>query len=85
MTLNAETVTGEPWKLRANLPAGSAAEAVRIYASLGGNPEQREQRKLIEFIESRGGTVTVRDAMQSYWPFEEQAGKKQKPTLNRVW
>jgi hypothetical protein len=47
-------------------------EALRIYASLGETLEQRETRKLVEFINSRGGSVTVREVMQSYWPLKNR-------------
>jgi hypothetical protein len=43
-------------------------EAERIYATLAESPEQREERKLVEFIFSRGGSVTVRDLMTYYRP-----------------
>jgi hypothetical protein len=34
--------------------------------------EQWEQQRLVEFIQRRGGTVTVRDLMQSYAPLKNQ-------------
>jgi len=48
------------------------AEAVRIYAELSETTLQREQRKLREFIERRGGTVSVRELMQFHWPLRDQ-------------
>ena len=36
-------------------------EARRVYAILGESDEERELRRLIEWIEGKGGTVTVRD------------------------
>jgi hypothetical protein len=47
-------------------------EAVRIYSQLVETREQRERRELIEFIERRGGTVTVRDVITFYWPLKNQ-------------
>jgi hypothetical protein len=44
-------------------------EAVRIYASLAETHEQRELRNLVEFIQSRGGSATVRDGMTYFRPF----------------
>ena len=38
-----------------------ANEARRVYAILGESDEGRESRRLVEWIERRGGTVTVRD------------------------
>jgi hypothetical protein len=64
---HAELVTGDTMRDACNLARWFGAEAVRIYASLAETQEQREQHKLIEFIESRSGSVTVRDVMQSYW------------------
>jgi hypothetical protein len=37
------------------------SEARRLYAVLGETDEEREHRKLLEWIERRGGSVTVRD------------------------
>jgi hypothetical protein len=34
-----------------------------------------EQRHLLAFIQRRGGTVTVRDLMQSYAPLKNQRSK----------
>ena len=34
-----------------------------------------ERNKLIEFIRRRGGTVTVREITQSYWPLKNQREK----------
>ena len=40
-------------------------EARRVYAILSETPEQREHRRLVEMIESRGGSVTARDVFKS--------------------
>jgi hypothetical protein len=71
----AEIVTGEVMQAACDLARWFGHEAVRIYASLAETSEQREQRKLVEFIESRGGTVRVRDLMQSYAPLKNQKEK----------
>jgi DNA polymerase I-like protein with 3'-5' exonuclease and polymerase domains len=42
-----------------------AAEARRIYTSLAESEEERETRRLMEFIRSRGGRMTVRDLMRA--------------------
>jgi hypothetical protein len=41
------------------------SEARRAYAILDESDEQRDQRRLIELIERKGGSVTVRDLMRS--------------------
>lgn len=40
-------------------------EARRVYAILGESDEQRDQRRLVELIQRKGGSVTVRDLMRS--------------------
>jgi hypothetical protein len=40
-------------------------EARRVYAVLGESDEDREQRRLVELIERKGGQVSVRDVMRS--------------------
>jgi hypothetical protein len=67
-----ELVSGEIMRAACALARWFGNEALRIYASLGETKEQRETRKLVEFIESRGGAVTVREVMQSYWPLKNQ-------------
>jgi hypothetical protein len=58
---NATTGTGEVMRAACDLARWFGAEAVRIYASIAETAEQREARKLVEFIESHGGSVTARD------------------------
>jgi hypothetical protein len=53
-----------------------AAEAVRIYAVLRESQEERDVRKLVEWITSQGGRVTVRLMQRSNsrkWPSSELA------------
>jgi hypothetical protein len=40
-------------------------EARRVYSILGESPEQREHRRLVEMIQSRGGTATARQVQRS--------------------
>ena len=80
---NAESVTGETMQAACNLARWCGNETVRIYATLAETQEQREQRKLVEFIESRGGAVSVRDLMQSYAPLKNQK-EKAEATLNAL-
>jgi DNA polymerase I-like protein with 3'-5' exonuclease and polymerase domains len=42
-----------------------AAESTRVYALLGESEEQRDARRLIEFIRSKAGTITVRQLQRS--------------------
>jgi hypothetical protein len=53
-----------------------ASEARRVYTILRETAEERECRRLVEWIEARGGTVTVRAlhrANQRRWPTSEHA------------
>jgi hypothetical protein len=68
-------ITGPVMGAACDLARWFGAEAVRIYSGLVEKPEEREQRKLIEFIEVRGGAVTVRELMQSYRPLKNQKEK----------
>jgi hypothetical protein len=43
-----------------------AREAQRIYAVLGESDEQRDARRLVEFIQSRGGRISVRALQRSH-------------------
>jgi Protein of unknown function (DUF3987) len=71
----AETVTGEVMQAACDLARWFGAEAVRIYATLAETSEQREQRRLTEYIEARGGVVRVRELMQSCAPLKNQKAK----------
>jgi hypothetical protein len=42
-----------------------ASEARRIYAMLGESPEERQDRRLVEFIRSQGGRITTRQLQRS--------------------
>ncbi|HKI35179.1 MAG TPA: DNA polymerase [Gemmataceae bacterium] len=42
-----------------------AAEAERVYAMLDETTDQREERRLVEFIRSRGGRITPRELQKS--------------------
>ncbi|MCK4342443.1 MAG: DUF3987 domain-containing protein [Phycisphaerae bacterium] len=49
------------------------SEAQRVYAVLGESEEERERRKLIEWIEHHGGNVTVRDLTHSLHQYRGRA------------
>jgi hypothetical protein len=68
-------VTGEVMKAACDLARWFGAEAMRIYNTLAETDEQREQRKLVEFIEKRGGAATVRDVTHYYWSLKGQTDK----------
>jgi hypothetical protein len=72
---NATAVTGEVMRSACDLARWFGAEAVRIYASIGETTEQRETRKLVEFIRSHGNLVSVRDVTHNNWSFRDQADK----------
>src|SRR5262245_54628505 len=72
---NAVLVTGDVMEAACNLARWFGLEAVRIYASLHETREQREQRNLVEFIERRGGNVTVRDLITYCWSLKNQRDK----------
>jgi len=48
-------------------------ESARIYARLGESDEDRDRRRLVEWIARRGGTVTVRELTHGLWAFREDA------------
>ena len=81
---HSEQVTGETMQSACDLARWSGNEAVRIYAALRETPEQREQRKLIEFIERRGGSVTVRDVMQSFTRLKNDREATERELTNLV-
>jgi hypothetical protein len=72
---NATTVTGEVMRAACDLARWFGAEAARIYASIAETADQRETRKLVEFIKSRGGPASVRDVTHYHWPFRNQPDK----------
>jgi hypothetical protein len=61
-----EVIAGDTMEEACKLSQWFGREATRIYAALSETPAQREARELIEFIQRRGGAVTIRDAMQNY-------------------
>jgi hypothetical protein len=71
----ATTVTGEVMRAACDLARWFGAEAIRIYASMSETAEQRETRKLVEFIESHDGSVSVRDVTHYCWAFKGQTDK----------
>jgi hypothetical protein len=67
---DAEIVTGETMQAACNLARWFGIEAERIYALIAETPEQREQCKLVEFIERHGRKVTVREVTQLFRPLK---------------
>jgi hypothetical protein len=72
---HAEIVTGEVMRVACDLARWSGAEAARIYATFVETAEQSDRRRLIDFIASRGGNVTVREVTQSFRPLKNQRDK----------
>jgi uncharacterized protein DUF3987 len=71
----ATKVTAEVMQAACDLSHWFGNEAARIYATLIETEAQREERRLIEFIISRGRETTVRDVMRNYWPLRDQRDK----------
>jgi hypothetical protein len=66
-------------KAACDLARWFGVEAVRIYASMAGTAEQRETRKLVEFIQSHGSEVTERDVYTYYRPLRnDKEGAKRR-------
>jgi hypothetical protein len=63
---DATTICGEVMQAACKLAEWFGHEAARIYSELSETEEQRDLRSLIAFIKKRGGSVTVRDTMQSF-------------------
>jgi len=67
-----KTITGDTMRAACDFCQWAGREAERIYATLSETVAECEQRQLIEFIDRRGGVVTVRDVMQSYRPLKNK-------------
>jgi uncharacterized protein DUF3987 len=80
---NAEHVTGETTRAACTLARWFGNEAVRIYAELAETPEQRLLRRLFEFIQSRGGSVTIREVTQSFRPLKNNRDEAERQ-LNKL-
>ncbi len=69
---DADVVTGEVMVAACDLARWFGAEAVRIYATMSETTEQSFARRVVEFIERRGGAVTVRDVVTYHRPLKNQ-------------
>ena len=68
-----------------NLAAWFGSEAERIYAGAAiETPEAAERRKLVEFVRSRGGEVTVRDLTRDYRPLKDKSGEAEAALIRLV-
>jgi hypothetical protein len=65
-------VTGETMQTACDLARWSGKETARIYAQLAETLEQRGLRELTEFVQGRGGEVSVRETMQNFRPLKNQ-------------
>ncbi len=70
---DAERISGGTMRAAIRLARWFGDEAKRIYTMLGEDAETAAHRKLIEFIERRGGIVTVRDIAMNYRPMKNQS------------
>ena len=61
----ATVIDVEAIRAGATLARWFANEATRVYARLTESPEDRERRQLLELIERKGGTVTLRGLMRA--------------------
>jgi hypothetical protein len=75
---SAVKVTSESMRSACDFARWQGGETTRIYATLVETKEQREQRKLIEFVISRGSEVSITETMQDYWPLKNQRDEIQK-------
>jgi Protein of unknown function (DUF3987)/VirE N-terminal domain len=66
------SVAMETMQAACDLMRWQGRETTRVYAALVETPFQREQRTLLEFIEHRGGSVTVREVMRNHWRLKSQ-------------
>ena len=62
----ARSVSGAVMQSACKLAEWFGHEAARIYSELSETEPVRERRELVQFIQKRGGSVTVRDIMQSF-------------------
>jgi hypothetical protein len=46
-------------------------EARRVYAMLDESDEDRDERELVQWIGGKGGSVSVREVQQGYWPLKK--------------
>ncbi len=69
---DARLVTGETMSEACQLTRWFGAEAERIYATMSETPEQATTRRLVEYIQRRGGSVTTREVITNYAPLKNQ-------------
>ena len=68
----ATEISGKVMRAACELARWFGNEAERIYAVMAETPEQRGQRKLVEFIQSRDGRVTEREVYTNYWALKNK-------------
>ncbi len=73
----AEMVTVEAMAAACALAHWFGAEAGRIYATMSETDEQSKARRLVEFIQRRGGTVRVSEVVTNYRPLKNQTAQAQ--------
>jgi hypothetical protein len=75
---DAEEISGEIMRAACELARWFGNEATRIYATLVETQWQRDQRRLVEFVISRGGKVSINETMQSFYPLKNQRDEIQR-------
>ena len=73
-----EITTGDTMAAACDLADWFGREAVRIYAALAETPEQQELRELIEFLQSRGGSASIREGMTFHRPLRDKREKAER-------
>jgi hypothetical protein len=66
-------ISGNVMQAACDLARWFGLEAERIYALIGETDTQRDRRKLIEFIQHRGGEVTEKDIYNNYRALKNKA------------
>jgi len=80
----AETVTGEIMLAACERARWQGQETTRIYSFLIETTEQREDRRLAEWIQHRGGAATVRDAMRGPHMLQGKPSDEVEQLFNRL-
>jgi Protein of unknown function (DUF3987)/BT4734-like, N-terminal domain len=75
---DSEIVTADTVRAACEFSQWCGVEDMRIYATLAETPEQRDRRRFIDFIVSRGGAVTVRDVITYYWPLRKNSAEAER-------
>lgn len=70
-SISPDRIDGESMKAAIRLAEWFKAETKQVYTLLAEPDEAREQRKLVEWIESKGGTITARELQQAFRKYRQ--------------